>query len=150
MRQHGSYTVRYASFDSMPRSVAGNAMSAIPLGGDPFLVEATGIGLGSLDVLVGRHSPLLLRGAVPMDRVWAVFPLAPALINGRRAAPPMLVMLGRGAALDCANQAAAHWAVVSLQVGLAERALEVPGRSPRLGPSAQVMLACDPGVWDQS
>jgi hypothetical protein len=54
-------------------------------------------------VPVGRHTPLLLHGMVPMDRVWAVFPITPFLFNGRRAAPALLAMLGGGAVLDCAT-----------------------------------------------
>jgi methylphosphotriester-DNA--protein-cysteine methyltransferase len=150
MPQEGRYTVRYTNVDCMPQSIAGSPAAAIPVRGGPFLLEATGIGLGDLDVLVGRHTPLLLHGMVPMDRVWAVFPITPFRINGRCAAPPMLAMLGAGAVLDCANHAEADWALVSLHVGLAERALDVPGRSPRLGLGAQAMLACDPEVWLQS
>jgi AraC-like DNA-binding protein len=93
---------------------------------------------------------LLLHAVVPVDRVWAVFPITPFLINGRRAAPSMLTVLGEGTVLDCTSHTAADWALVSVQAGLAERAFELPGRSPRIGPGDQVMLACDPEPWHQS
>ncbi|WP_431267686.1 hypothetical protein [Dankookia sp. P2] len=92
------------------------------------------ISLGDLDILVGRVSPVLLHGVVPVDRVCAVFPITPFLINGRSAAPPMLAVLGGGAVLDCTSHSEAGLAVVSLHVELAQRTLELPGRSPVPGP----------------
>jgi hypothetical protein len=38
---------------------------------------------------------------------------------------------------------------VSQHIELTKGALELPRRSPRLGPGAQVMLACSPEVWLQ-
>jgi AraC-like DNA-binding protein len=129
---------------------AGSDPDVVPLSGSSFLLEATGIALGDLDMLVGRVSPLLLHGVVPVDRVWAVFPITPFLINGRRAAPPMLAVLSGGVVLDCTSHAEADWALVSLHVGLAQRILELPGRSRRLDPGEQAILACDPELWLQS
>ena len=48
------------------------------------------------------------------------------------------------------SHAEADRGLVSLRLGLAERALASLGRSPCLGLGAQMMLACDPEVWLRS
>ncbi|MFC7475780.1 helix-turn-helix domain-containing protein [Dankookia sp. GCM10030260] len=150
MRREGSFTVRHTEIDLSAQLLASNALEVVPLPGGPFRTEAAGFALGDLDMLVGRVSPVLLHGVVPIDRVWVVFPITPFLINGRRAAPPMLTVLGEGAVLDCTNHAEAEWAMVSLHIELAQRTLELPGRSPRPGLGTEMMLACDPNLWPQS
>ena len=134
----------------MPQPLAGSASSALPLRGGPFLFEATGIWLGNLEVLVGRHSLLLLRGVVPVDRVWAVFPITPFRINGRCAAPPMRAMLGCGRRVGLCQPCRGGLGPGIPAGGAGGACTRPPGRSPRLGLGAQVMPACDPEVWLRS